>query len=121
TLSLKVSSAWNLETKVNPLIRPPSKHLLKALTTVDNGESFLVEPHVDKENEKLFSPGIKLGVKKGSFMHQTELFGPILGVMCAKNLDEAIDFANSTPYGLTSGLQSLDPREHKVWSEKIQA
>jgi RHH-type proline utilization regulon transcriptional repressor/proline dehydrogenase/delta 1-pyrroline-5-carboxylate dehydrogenase len=54
-------------------------------------------------------------------VHQTELFGPVLGVMCARNLQEAIEFANSTPYGLTAGLHSLDPREHAAWISKINA
>lgn len=54
-------------------------------------------------------------------MHQTELFGPLLAVMRADNLDHAIEIANDTAYGLTSGLQSLDEREQKKWIEKIQA
>jgi len=54
-------------------------------------------------------------------MHQTELFGPALGVMRANNLDHAINLANDTPYGLTSGLHSLDEREQKIWMEKIEA
>lgn len=54
-------------------------------------------------------------------MHQTELFGPVLAVMRAKNLDEAIRFANGTPYGLTSGIHTLDKRESSVWIKKIEA
>jgi RHH-type proline utilization regulon transcriptional repressor/proline dehydrogenase/delta 1-pyrroline-5-carboxylate dehydrogenase len=41
--------------------------------------------------------------------------------MRAKNLDHAIQLANGTPYGLTSGLQSLDEREQHKWIEKIEA
>ena len=119
--SLHCSSAWDLRCKVNPLIRPPSPHLLKALTSLDEHESWLVQPYNDPENPKLWNPGIKFGVQKGTPSHQTEFFGPVIGVMCAKNLDEALDFANSTPYGLTAGLHSLDAREHAHWLEKIKA
>jgi RHH-type proline utilization regulon transcriptional repressor/proline dehydrogenase/delta 1-pyrroline-5-carboxylate dehydrogenase len=119
--SLPVGSNWNLCAKVIPMIRPPSKALLQALTMLDPGESWLVHPHADSGNPHLWSPGVKLGVTKGSFMHQTELFGPVLGIMRAKNLREAIQLANSTPYGLTAGLQSLDEREIKIWMETIQA
>ena len=80
-----------------------------------------VKPTSDPKNPNLWSPGIKLGVKPNSFMHQTELFGPVLGVMRAENLTQAIELANGTVYGLTSGLHSLDDREHRKWLAKIEA
>lgn len=119
--SLTVGSPWDLSSKVVPLIRPAHDALLKALTSLEPGEEWLVEPKQDAHNPNLWSPGVKLGVKEGSFMHQTELFGPVLGVMRAKNLEHAIQLANGTPYGLTSGLQSLDEREQKIWLKKIEA
>lgn len=94
---------------------------MKGLTTLGEGESWLLQPKNDPQNPHLWSPGIKWGVKEGSYCHQTEFFGPILGVMCAKNLDQAITFANGTKYGLTAGLHSLDEREHAIWLKKIQA
>ena len=51
----------------------------------------------------------------------TELFGPVLGVMCAADLDEAIDLVHQTGYGLTSGLQSLDDREQEHWARRVRA
>ena len=119
--SLTVGSAWNLSTKVNPLIRLPTEALMRGLTTLDPGEEWVLEPKQDSINPKLWSPGIKRGVASGSFTHQTELFGPVLGLMCAENLDEAIALANGTPYGLTAGLHSLDEREHARWLSKIVA
>ncbi|HEY5236179.1 MAG TPA: aldehyde dehydrogenase family protein, partial [Rhabdochlamydiaceae bacterium] len=120
-MSLKVGSAWDLSSKVIPVIREPGKELLRGLTTLEEGEEWLVKPHQDHSNPNLWSPGVKWGVKEGSFMHHTELFGPVLAVMRAKNLEHAVQIANETPYGLTSGLQSLDPREQKFWLSKIEA
>ena len=51
----------------------------------------------------------------------TELFGPVLSVMRAGNLDEAIDLVNQTGYGLTSGIESLDDREQRFWREHVWA
>ncbi len=119
--SLRVGSSWNLTTKINPLIDSPSKHLLRGLTELDQGEEWLLKPLQNSENPRLWSPGIKWGVKPGSFMHKTELFGPVLGVMCAENLEEAVRIANDTPYGLTSGLHSLDRREQEYWLTQIEA
>lgn len=119
--SWKVGPSWDLRTKVNPLIHEPRDVLKKGLTELEEGEEWLLEPQCDSQNPCLWSPGIKLHVRPGSFTHMTELFGPVLGLMRADNLEHAIELANRVPYGLTSGLQSLDEREQATWTEKIEA
>ena len=69
----------------------------------------------------MWTPGIKWGVRPQSYTHLTEFFGPLLGVMRADNLDHAVELVNQTGYGLTSGLESLDPREVFNWQERIKA
>jgi RHH-type proline utilization regulon transcriptional repressor/proline dehydrogenase/delta 1-pyrroline-5-carboxylate dehydrogenase len=120
--SLQVGSAWQLPTRIGPLIRPPSGVLECALKELETGEAWAVMPrlHVDG-NPHLVSPGVKWGVQPGSVNHGTEFFGPLLGVMRARDLHEAIDLVNATGYGLTSGLESLDDREHRLWKEGIRA
>jgi RHH-type proline utilization regulon transcriptional repressor/proline dehydrogenase/delta 1-pyrroline-5-carboxylate dehydrogenase len=120
--SLQVGSAWDLATKVGPLIRPPSGELEAALKELEPGEEWAVMPrlHVDG-NPHLVSPGVKWGVRPKSVTHCTEFFGPVLGVMEARDLDEAIDLVNATGYGLTSGLESLDDREQQRWQEHVRA
>jgi RHH-type proline utilization regulon transcriptional repressor/proline dehydrogenase/delta 1-pyrroline-5-carboxylate dehydrogenase len=39
--------------------------------------------------------------------------------MRAETIEEAIEIANATPYDLTSGIHTLDPREKTLWEEKI--
>ena len=92
------------------------------LKELEPGEEWAVMPrlHVD-DNPHLVSPGVKWGVQPNSFTHCTELFGPVLGVMEARDLDDAIELVNATGYGLTSGLESLDDREHELWRERIRA
>lgn len=119
--SLRVGSAWDLSTKMGPLIRPPSGDLLRGLKELEHGEHWLVMPTQLGDNPSLFSPGVKWNVTPGNFTHQTELFGPVLGVMAYRKLDEAIDIVNRTGYGLTSGLESLDDREQKQWRQHIRA
>ncbi len=119
--SLHVGPCWELDSKVIPLINPPGETLLKGLTTLEKGERWLVKPKQDPNNPHLWSPGVKIGVKEGSFLHRTELFGPVLAIMRAKNLDEAIRLANGTPYGLTSGIHTLDKREINTWIKRIEA
>ncbi len=119
--SLRVGSAWDLPTKIGPLIRPPSGELARALTTLEPGETWAVEPRPVGDNPHLWSPGVKWGVQPASVTHLTEFFGPLLGVMRFTKLSEAIALVNATGYGLTSGLESLDEREQAEWRDDIRA
>ena len=121
TASLAVGSAWELTSRVTPLTQPPGAALHRALTVLDPGEEWLLEPRAAADNPRLWSPGIKLGVQPGSFFHRTECFGPVLGLMRADTLDQAIDLANAQPFGLTSGIQTLDDREIARWEGRIEA
>ena len=119
--SITCGSAWQLEHKMAALVRPPSGALLRGLTSLEPGEEWALQPTMIDTNPHIWSPGIKYGVQPGSFTHLTELFGPVLGVMRANNLTEAITLANQTGYGLTSGLESLDEREQQQWQAGIRA
>jgi RHH-type proline utilization regulon transcriptional repressor/proline dehydrogenase/delta 1-pyrroline-5-carboxylate dehydrogenase len=120
--SLAVGSAWDLPTKIGPLIRPPSGALESALNELETGEEWAVVPRLGVEgNPNLVSPGVKWGVQAHSVTHSTELFGPLLAVMEARDLDHAIDLVNATGYGLTSGLESLDDREQEYWQQHVRA
>jgi RHH-type transcriptional regulator, proline utilization regulon repressor / proline dehydrogenase / delta 1-pyrroline-5-carboxylate dehydrogenase len=119
--SLGVGSAWDLASRMTPLTQPPSPVLRRALTTLEDGEEWLLEPRQAAENPQLWTPGIKLGVHAGSFFHLTECFGPVLGLMRATDLDEAIELANAPPFGLTSGIHTLDDREVARWADRIEA
>jgi RHH-type proline utilization regulon transcriptional repressor/proline dehydrogenase/delta 1-pyrroline-5-carboxylate dehydrogenase len=119
--SLHVGSAWDPRAFVTPLIRPPASALARALEQLEPGESWLVKPRVDPDNPRLVSPGVKLGVAPGSFMHTTELFGPVLSVLRARSLEHAIELGNQSGYALTAGLASLDEREQALFSARIRA
>jgi RHH-type proline utilization regulon transcriptional repressor/proline dehydrogenase/delta 1-pyrroline-5-carboxylate dehydrogenase len=119
--SLIVGPAWQPQTKMGPLIRPPTGDLQNALLTLEPGESWVLMPKRDNQNPNLWTPGIKYGVRPGSYTHTTEFFGPVLGVMRFETLAEAIQTVNETGYGLTSGLESLDDREQEEWREGIRA
>ncbi len=119
--SLAVGPAWEVETKMGPLIRPPAGDLETALKTLEPGEEWALMPEPVADNPNLWTPGIKYGVQPGSFTHHTEFFGPVLAVMRFEQLSEAVKLVNQTGYGLTSGLESLDEREWEFWKDNIHA
>ena len=119
--SLATGSCWEFANKMGPLVRPPAGDLLRALTRLEPLESWALQPRPDDENPHLWTPGIKYGVQPGSFTHMTELFGPLLGVMRADDLEHAIELVHQTGYGLTAGLESLDAREQARWKAGLRA
>ena len=119
--SISTGSAWNFYNIMGPLVQPPQGDLLKALTELELGETWALRPQNIDDNPFMWTPGIKWDVRPQSYTHMTEFFGPLLGVMRADNLDHAIELVNQTGYGLTSGLESLDPREVDYWQERIKA
>jgi RHH-type proline utilization regulon transcriptional repressor/proline dehydrogenase/delta 1-pyrroline-5-carboxylate dehydrogenase len=114
-------SAWDFSSKTGPLIRPPQGPLLEALTSLGAGESWALQPQGRAGNPHLWSPGIRWGTPPGSTAHLTEFFGPVLAVMQAEDLDQAVALVNRTGYGLTSGIESLDPREQERWKQGVRA
>ncbi len=52
---------------------------------------------------------------------QRELFGPILGVLGADDLEHAIDLANQTPYGLSASLFTRDIGTALRYVHRIEA
>ena len=118
--SMVVDWPQNLSATVGPLTELPAEKLKRALTTLEPGESWLLKPEQLDDTGKLWSPGIKTGVKPGSFFHLTEVFGPVLGLMEAKDLDQAIEYQNQVEFGLTGGIHSLETDEVSQWLEQVQ-
>ncbi|MGJ3507776.1 bifunctional proline dehydrogenase/L-glutamate gamma-semialdehyde dehydrogenase [Enemella sp. A6] len=119
--SLSVGWPWQPEAEMGPLTEPASGKLLRGLTTLGPGESWVVEPRRLDDEGRLWSPGVRIGVEPGSEYHLTEYFGPILGIIRVDTLDEAIEVANAVEFGLTSGIHSLDADEIGLWLNRIQA
>ncbi|MBN9192071.1 bifunctional proline dehydrogenase/L-glutamate gamma-semialdehyde dehydrogenase [Microbacterium sp.] len=119
--SMRVGYPADPSTQIGPIIEPASGKLLDALTRLEEGESWLVEPKQLDGSGMLWSPGIKTGVRPGSPFHLTEYFGPVLGIMRAADLDEALRLQNAVDYGLTAGLHSLDSAEVAQWLDRVEA
>jgi RHH-type proline utilization regulon transcriptional repressor/proline dehydrogenase/delta 1-pyrroline-5-carboxylate dehydrogenase len=118
--SLKTGSTWEFDSVVPPVIREPGDALHRALTSLEPGEEWLLEPRMIDGNPCLWSPGIKLGVTPESWFRRTECFGPVLGLVRARDLDHAIRIQNDSDFGLTGGIHSLDPREIEIWRERVE-
>ncbi|WP_194396673.1 proline dehydrogenase family protein [Microbacterium atlanticum] len=123
--SLRVGPPSDPLSEVGPVVEAPSGKLEWALTTLEEGESWLVEPQpVDGGPEyagRLWRPGIRTGVQPGSRFHREEFFGPVLGIMHATSLSHAIELQNAVAYGLTAGLYTQHPDDLAMWLDRVEA
>ena len=119
--SLAIGSSRLTSTAVGPLIAPPTGALLRALTTLDAGESWLVTPHALDSKGYLWSPGVKIGVSPNSWSHKSEWFGPVLAVIEVQDFESALEIQSAGDFGLTAGIHSLDVHECEMWIDRIQA
>lgn len=119
--SLSVGAGWDFSTTVGPVIRKPEGNLLRAFSKLEEGEHWLVEPKQIDDAGMLWRPGVKVGVKAGSWSHRNEWFGPVLAIIEAPDFETAIEWQNQTDFGLTAGIQSLDENECAIWISRMQA
>ena len=120
-LSLHVGRPTDPTVQMGPVVEQPGEKLRSGLTELSEGEEWLSRPRQLDESGTLFSPGVRTGVVEGSPFHLTEYFGPVLGVIHAETLEDAVRIQNGTDYGLTAGIHSLEPTEIAWWTEHVEA
>ncbi|MFF7294133.1 proline dehydrogenase family protein [Microbacterium sp. NPDC008134] len=110
--------------EVGPVIEKPQGKLAWALSELEGDEKWLIEPSLSSDDDgsgRLWTPGVRVGVRAGSRFHLEEFFGPVLGVMYAPTLAAAIEMQNAVAYGLTAGLHTQDPGDLATWLDRVQA
>lgn len=120
-ISLRTGSVWDTMNYVGPMIDNHNEKLQYAIEHLEDGESWLVAPEFVDKAHYILKPCVKWGVKPSSYTFQNELFAPLLSVVCIDSLEQGIEYANSSEYGLTAGLQSLNDAEQQLWKNSIEA
>lgn len=116
--SLAVGDPAHEEVDVGLLISEPGDRLDRGLTVLEAGESWLLAPR--RLGSRTWTPGLRDGVQPGSWYAVTECFGPVLGLIEVDSLDEAIEVQNSSEFGLTGGIHTLDAQEAERWIDRVE-
>ncbi|MGW0336376.1 aldehyde dehydrogenase family protein [Streptomyces sp. NPDC003011] len=102
------------------------KHLRKveeyvALAREEGGRVVCGGERLDLDGGYYYRPTVIADLPNDSRVVQEEIFGPVLTVQPFDSEDEAVALANSTPYGLASGVQTTNlARAHRV-AGRLQA
>ncbi|HOM72033.1 MAG TPA: aldehyde dehydrogenase family protein, partial [Armatimonadota bacterium] len=96
---------------MGPVIDSNAYKTIKGYIEAGKKESrLMVERDVSHLGNGFFiGPTIFADVPRNAVIAQEEIFGPVLAVMKAKTLDEAIDIAMDVDYCLTGGIFSRSP------------
>jgi RHH-type proline utilization regulon transcriptional repressor/proline dehydrogenase/delta 1-pyrroline-5-carboxylate dehydrogenase len=119
--SMHTGSVWDTMNIVGPMIDNNNEKLQYAIEHLEEGDSWLVAPEFVDAKKYILKPTVKWGVKPGSYTFKNELFAPLLSVVCIDDLEQGLEYANSSEYGLTTGLQSLNEAEQTLWKNSIEA
>jgi RHH-type proline utilization regulon transcriptional repressor/proline dehydrogenase/delta 1-pyrroline-5-carboxylate dehydrogenase len=110
--SLKLGPADDPATSVGPVIDADSFDRVRKYVDLGKQEGRLVlgvEAGRLAEQGYFVGPHIFADVKPQARLAQEEIFGPVLAVLRAKDLDEALSIAVGTDYALTGGMYSRSP------------
>ncbi|KOG41775.1 aldehyde dehydrogenase family protein [Streptomyces resistomycificus] len=112
------------ETVVGPMAG--EKHLKKVeeyveLARKEGGRIVCGGERLDLDGGYYYKPTVIADLSNDSRVVQEEIFGPVLTVQPFDSEEEAIELANSTPYGLASGVQTTNlARAHRI-ADRLQA
>lgn len=125
--SLKVGNSMDPTTQLGPLV---SDEALQRVTNyistgVDEGATLVQGGHRIEDNGLnagfFVEPTVFTEVDSKMTIAQEEIFGPVLSAMPFTDIDEAIERANGTPYGLGAGVWTRDVKKAQYLTERISA
>jgi succinate-semialdehyde dehydrogenase/glutarate-semialdehyde dehydrogenase len=67
-----------------------------------------------------FEPTVLVGVPRASAVYREELFGPVAMLFRVQDLNEAIELANDSPFGLSASAWTRDPAEQQRLVSELQ-
>jgi succinate-semialdehyde dehydrogenase/glutarate-semialdehyde dehydrogenase len=68
-----------------------------------------------------YAPTVLMGITAEMRIHREEAFGPVATVYRVDSLDEAVQLANDTPYGLSSNVWTRDADEVTRFVRDLEA
>ncbi len=107
--SLKVLSPEEGDAYLGPVIDDEAHKRILAAIEKGKAESKLAYQGAAPSEGYFVGPTIFVDVKPTAWIAQNEIFGPVLAVIRAKDLNQALEIANGTEYALTGGLYSRSP------------
>lgn len=110
TKSLKWGPADDPQFQVGPVVDEEARaRIQKTIDEAKKRLSCLLSTDELPDSGYFVGPAIFVVEDREDDLFQKEVFGPVVAIKKVKNLDEALDDANATPFALTGGIYSRSP------------
>jgi aldehyde dehydrogenase (NAD+)/betaine-aldehyde dehydrogenase len=122
--TVPVGDPWQPDTVVGPLIRPEHRERVEGFVAraVDGGGTLLAgggRPALDRG--WFMNPALIGDVPWDAEIAQEELFGPVSVLFAYRDLDHAVELANSTKFGLAAYILGPDLDEARALAARLRA
>jgi len=109
--SLRVGDPLDAATDVGPMVSAPQRAKVEAQVeaAVAAGAELVVGgDRAGQERGHYYAPAVITGAPASTDLLREETFGPVAPIVPVGSLDEAIELANSTPFGLGANVYTRD-------------
>ena len=122
---LRINAGAEAGTDVGPVVSCAALHRITGL--IEKGVTEGAKLELDGRNPKVagyemgnfVGPTIFSGVKPGMAIYEQEIFGPVLVILAAASLDEAIELVNANPNGNGTALFTQSGAAARRFQEDI--
>ena len=120
---LRIGDPMEDTTQLGPLANADAVASLDAdvQKTVTAGARVLTGGHPLKRAGNYYAPTVLTDIPKDSPAYKEEFFGPVASLFRAKNIDEAIQIANDSRFGLGASAWTKDAAETERFINELEA
>jgi len=120
---LQIGDPFDEKTQLGPLANAEAVTSLDAdvQKTVAAGARLLTGGHPLKRPGNFYAPTVLADIPKNSPAYQEEFFGPVASIFRVKSVDEAIQLANDSRFGLGASAWTNDPAETERFVNELEA
>ncbi len=121
--ALRIGDPFDENTQLGPLANADAVTSLDAdvKKSVAAGARLLTGGHPIDRPGNYYAPTVLANVPAGSPAYREEFFGPVASIFRAKNIDQAIQIANDTRFGLGASVWTTDPAETERFINDLDA
>jgi succinate-semialdehyde dehydrogenase / glutarate-semialdehyde dehydrogenase len=121
--ALRVGDPTDEATEIGPLAMPQIVNDLEkqVAASVEAGAKLLTGGKRIGERGNFYAPTVLSDIPRSAPAYAEELFGPVASMFRVRDVEEAIEIANATPFGLGASVWTNDENERAVLIAGIES